>query len=57
MKVKIIECDNFEDLENQVNVFLENKDIIVKDIKYQAMGVYKSSYYSCMIIYSEYNEV
>lgn len=53
LKVKIIERKTIKDLENEVNCFLEDKDIFVKDIKYQAMGVYKNSYYSCMIIYEE----
>lgn len=53
LKVKIIEQETLEALEHRVNYFLEDKDIFVKDIKYQAMGLYKETYYSCMIIYEE----
>ncbi|MBQ9124882.1 MAG: sporulation protein Cse60 [Acholeplasmatales bacterium] len=35
MKVKIIDCEHEEDLEEAINSFLK-EDIILKDIKYQA---------------------
>ena len=35
MKVKIIDCEHEEDLEDAINSFLK-EDIVLKDIKYQA---------------------
>lgn len=38
MKIKIVCCNNVEELEKQVNDFIADK--IIHDIKYQSVGFY-----------------
>ena len=54
MKVKILTRSNLSDLEADINNFLnENKNIEIKDIKYQISSNESYSYGSAMIIYEE----
>lgn len=53
MKVKVFDCDHEKDLEQSVNDFISNKEVI--DIKYQvsitACGEDQLYCFSAMIIY------
>lgn len=53
MKVKVFDCDHEKDLEESVNGFISNKEVI--DIKYQvsitACGEDQLYCFSAMIIY------
>lgn len=51
MRVKIIECDFFTDLEFEINSFLRSNEVEVVDIKYSTYVNFNNVYYSCMIIY------
>ena len=53
MKVKVFDCDHEKDLEESINEFIENKEIV--DIKYQVAldinGEDQIYCFSAMIIY------
>ena len=53
MKVKVFDCDHESDLEEKINEFIENKEVI--DIKYQvsiALDKEEQIYcFSAMVIY------
>lgn len=53
MKVKVFDCDHEKDLEEKINQFIENKEVI--DIKYEvSIGVCGEEQlycFSAMIIY------
>ena len=54
MKVKILTRSNLSDLEADINNFLnENKNIEIKDIKYQISSNESYSYGSAIIIYKQ----
>ena len=58
MKVKILTRSNLSDLESDINNFLnENKNMEIKDIKYQISSNESYSYGSAMIIYEEIEEI
>lgn len=56
VKIKLFDFEDENDLENEVNSFLEDNDINVIDIKYQvAVGVFGEEQvfcFSAMIIYT-----
>ena len=56
IKVKIFDFEDEKDLEEEINVFLENNNINVIDIKYQvAVSIFSEEQvfcFSAMIIYS-----
>lgn len=55
MKVKIFDCENEKDLENDINIFLSSLNIDVIDIKYQissfSFGEEQIYCFSAMIVY------
>ena len=57
MKVKIFDCEDEQDLEEDINDFINDNDIEVIDIKYQvSVGVFSEEQVFCfsgMIIYIE----
>ena len=57
MKVKIFDLEDEDDLENDINNFLENMTGEVIDIKYQvSIGVFSEEQifcFSAMIVYTE----
>lgn len=58
MKVKVIDCNHEQDLEEEVNYFLYDlKDCKIIDIKYQVCAFYDNKeqiyIYSAMIIYQD----
>ena len=56
MKVKIFDFEDEKDLEEEVNIFLNDSDIDVIDIKYQvSVGVFSEEQvfcFSAMVIYN-----
>ena len=59
MKVKIFDYEDELDLEEDINLFIEDNDIEVIDIKYQvSVGVFSEEQifcFSAMIIYTDNN--
>lgn len=57
MKVKIFDCEDEKDLEEDVNNFIEDDDIEIIDIKYQvSTGIFSEEQiycFSAMVIYTE----
>jgi len=48
-QVKYLEGDMPEDLEEKINIFLNNDNLILKDIRFAS----PEEYYACVIIYKE----
>ena len=59
MKVKIFDCEDEQDLEEDINDFINNNSIEIIDIKYQvSMGIFSEEQvfcFSAMIIYFDNN--
>ena len=57
MKVKLFDCEDESDLEEDINQFLMNQSIQVIDIKYQvAIGIFSEEQiycFSAMILYQD----
>ena len=57
MKVKLFDCEDESDLEEDINNFISNPNIEVMDIKYQvSVGVFSEEQVFCfsgMILYVE----
>lgn len=57
MKVKLFDCEDEGDLEEDVNSFLSNQSLKIVDIKYQvSIGIFSEEQvfcFSAMIIYYE----
>ena len=56
MKVKLFDCEDEGDLEEDINNFIEDNEIEVVDIKYQvSVGVFSEELFFCfsaMLIYT-----
>lgn len=59
MKVKLFDCEDEQDLEEDINNFISDNNIEVIDIKYQvSVGIFSEEQvfcFSAMIIYLENN--
>lgn len=59
MKVKLFDCEDEQDLEEDINNFISDNNIEVIDIKYQvSIGIFSEEQvfcFSAMIIYLENN--
>ena len=59
MKVKLFDCEDEQDLEEDINNFISDNNIEVIDIKYQvSLGIFSEEQvfcFSAMIIYLENN--
>ena len=57
MKVKLFDCEDETDLEEDINSFLSNQNIQVVDIKYQvSVGIFSEEQifcFSAMILYQD----
>ncbi len=57
MKVKIFDCEDEEDLEEDINDFINSEEVEVIDIKYQVgVGIFSEEQiycFSAMVIYYE----
>ncbi len=57
MKVKLFDCEDETDLEEDINAFLQNNPVKIIDIKYQvAMGIFSEEQvycFSAMILYED----
>lgn len=53
MRVKIIKSAFSGELEEEINKFISNDDIILKDVKYCVSNTYFGEMFSALIIYEE----
>lgn len=53
MRVEIIESGSKEDLQKQVNAFMNNSWLEVIGVEYQVYVIGNTVKYSCMVIYNE----